>query len=439
MDNLYVYKKEVRVVDSYDVIVVGGGTAGVFAAVSAAREGMKTLIIEQFGALGGTATMGMVTPMMPSYLPDDRGHCPLGNEINSAVRELGGTEDNDYLFDPTVLKIVLEKFVKDSGCDILFHTVFADVIKEDNRVKQILVCNKDGLSAYECKTIIDCTGDADVAVAAGVPFESGNENNINQAVSLRFEMAGIDYDSFHNQMRELGNDEEKYFAMNTAGMRDILNKAVDDGVLTKQDIVYFQGFGIPGKPDAMAFNCPELKAGKDIANADFITQKQIEGKQAILRLRTFLRKYIKGFEKAYITEIAPMVGLRETRRIKALLQFTAEDVYNYRKYDDAITKSMYPLDIHGAGGIQDSVFRNDLPEDERYWEVPFRCMVAQNTENVLVAGRCAGFDFKAQSAARIQIICRAMGEAAGIGAAYSVRKNLAMDKLPFAEIAQKVR
>lgn len=237
-------------------------------------------------------------------------------------------------------------------------------------------------------------------------------------------MAGIDFERFHAYMRSLGNDQYKYFAMNTPGMKDIIRKAYENGVLTEQDACYFQAFGIPGRPDGMNFNCPELTTKENVVDAEFMTQKQLEGKKAIMRLRKFLRDYIPGFENAYITSIAQLVGFRESRRIEAEYMLTIEDVLTYRKFPDGIAASHYPIDVHGVNDVSLGLkYQHDVPADEQYWEVPFRVMIPKTLDNVLTAGRCAGMDFRAQSAARIQPTCRSMGEAAGIAAAMAVKNE----------------
>lgn len=422
---------------SYDVIVAGGGTAGALAAVAAQRSGAKTLIIEQFGSLGGSATVGLVTPLMSSHIPDDRGHCRLSREITQRMRAVGGTEENDYEFDPGMLKFVLEDMAE--NCTILYHSMVVDCSVDRERISHIIVSSKDGLSAYAAKCFIDATGDADLALLSGVRCESGDHNGINQPVSLRFEMSGIDFDKFHAFMQQLGSNSYKYFSMKTPGMRELLLQAKNDGVLTRQDISYFQAFGIPGRDDAMNFNCPELVTQAGVADAGFLSEKQIEGKKAILRLRTFLRQYIPGFERAYITETAPFVGLRESRRIDAEFVMTIQDILSYRKFGDAVASSCYPVDVHGVEDVTLGLqYDPSMPEKERFWQVPFRTMIPKRIDNLLVTGRCAGFDFRAQSAARVQLICRSMGQAAGVGAALAVRRNSSVHALSLDEIVKEL-
>ena len=432
MKTIKIPKTDIPIAGEYDIIVIGGGTAGAFAGIAAAREGQKTLIIEQLGCLGGTATAGLVMPLMASHIYNKDGNCPLGVEVLERLRTMDSAyEDNIQYFDTTMLKVVLEAMVCESDADLLYHTSIIDIVIQDKCVTHILTNNKDGLKAYATKCVIDATGDADIAIMAGVPFESGKSDKINQPLSLRFEMAGVNYDELHAFLQKLGGFYPKYFAMNTPGIQELLQKAKDYNILTEQDITYFQAFGIPGRPDGMAFNCPELSPKENIIDATFLTKKQIEGKKAIIRFRKFLREYMPGFENAYITEIAGILGIRESRRIHSEYIMTIHDILNYKKFSDAVAQSAYPIDVHGKDIQIDADYDKTVPEDERYWEVPFRVMIPLNINNMLVSGRCAGFDFLAQSATRIQLVCRAMGEAAGIAAATAVKQGKAFKDMEF--------
>ena len=419
------YTRDLQVKGRYDVIVIGGGTAGVMAAVAAHRENAKVLIIEQFGGLGGSASMSLVMPLMSIYIKGKTGHSRLSNELSERMRALGGMNGNDHYFDPLLLQKALEDMT--IGCDVLYHTTLVDCVVENGEISAIIVANKDGLSVYQAKCYIDATGDADVAYKAGVECRSGNpKDGTNQPVSLRFEMAGIDMEAVKTQLLEHGIDFSGYFDMNFPFISNLLQQAYKENILTEQDIEYVQAFPIPGRNDAMSFNCPELAPSVRVNSIENLSRYQREGKSAVIRMRNFFKKYIRGFENSYITSIAPMVGIRESRRINARYVMHVEDVLTYRKFEDAIVSTNYPLDVHGeneeAEGLSEA-YEKMLPETEKYWQIPFRVMIAENISNLLVAGRSAGFDFLTQSAARIQLICRAMGEAAGVCAGYLVKED----------------
>lgn len=427
-------KKEVPIRgEKYDVVVVGGGTAGAVAAISAGREGLKTLVVEQFGCLGGSQTVGLVTPMMHNHIEGNPYSSAIDEEICDRMIYYGyGYKDaggNKGWFDPQMLKLVLEEMVVEAGCEILYHTSMVDVIKEGQKIKAIVLHNKDGLFAVEAKVFIDCTGDADVVYYAALPCDMGNEEGINQAVSLRFQMTNVDCKRFGEYLESLGQKEAtQYPYIHTAVVKGgswplnrIFEEKVEEGILTEQDLNYFQVFSVPGRPRDLAFNCPELGGTKNVIDGRYTSRKQIEGKKAILRLVRFLKEYIPGFENAYICDIAAMVGVRESRRAETEYVLMAEDVLNYRKFEDGIARTNYPVDIHGYSGKLECASQEVA---EKYYEIPYRSLVVKGVDNLLVAGRCIGADFVAQSSLRVQQTCRAMGEAAGIAAKLAIQKNV---------------
>lgn len=439
--------RNVPVIEEYDVVIVGGGTAGAVAAVSCGREKLKTLVVEQFGALGGTQTQALVTPVMPTYIKGEPSSTAIGSEIKKRMSKRGFCEDD--WFDPIMLKFVLEEMVVEANCEILYYTVLVDIVKNDNKIEYIIIHNKNGLSAVKAKRFIDCSGDADLACLAGVPVESGNQEGINQSASLRFEMANVDLERCGDYLQKTGQEimfNYPLLQINTIdavfskGFKALAREKHEQGLLTELDISHLQMFSVPGKPGNINFNCPEVGKEKNIIEAGCMTQKQIEGKKAILRIVRFMKENVPGFEKAYICEIAPMLGIRESRRIHAEYQFSFDDVLDYRKFDDGIAKSNYPVDIHGGlGSDKISKSYRDVSPDQKYFEVPYRSIVPLKVENLLVAGRCAGFDFFAQSAVRVQFTCQAMGEAAGIASRLSIEQNTAFKDVDGSKVREAMR
>lgn len=443
-------EKNIPLYGEYDVVVVGGGTAGAIAAISAGQENLKTLVIEQFGSLGGSQTNALVNPIMPSFIKGNPITSSICDNIHKRMVELGCAVNDegprDRFFDPngffngTQLKVVLETMALEVGCDILYHTRLADVIKEDNKIKYIIIHNKNGFSAVEAKTFIDCTGDADLAYISGVQCNSGDANGVNSSMTLRFEMANVDMEKLSEYLIAGGQTEFMHYPtlhVDDFGWCPEFRKFVlekhHQGELTHLDICHLQFFSIPGKPNNLSFNCPELGNGKNLIDADNLSKKQIEGKIAIRRIYDFMKKYIPGFENAYISEIAPMLGLRESRRIEAEYVFSEKDVFNYRKFEDGIASNNFFIDVHGEDNSNRDKGYVDLPEEQKYYEVPYRSLVPKGIDNLLVAGRCAGLTFYGEATVRVQRTCRAMGEAAGIAAALSIRENI-----PFREVDGKL-
>ncbi|HOJ11013.1 MAG TPA: FAD-dependent oxidoreductase [Clostridiales bacterium] len=428
--------QNVKVVGEYDLIIVGGGTAGAIAAISASQEGVNTLVIEQFGALGGSGTNGLVTPVMPSGVCGNPEYCSISKKIFNKMESYGfAIEDieeswhKDW-FDPMMMKFVLEELCVEAGCNILYYTVLVDVIKEEEKIKYVIVKNKNGLSAYSAKCFIDCTGDGDLAYLSGVPMESGNHKGLNQAVSLRFQMTNIDLERFGLYLESIGQKKDtRYPFLHTAAVTggkwplyELFLEKFAEGYLGKTEITYFQAFSLPGKPRDLAFNCPELGQNKNVIDAWYMSRKQIEGKKSIMRLTAFLKKFVPGFEEAYLCDVAAMLGVRESRRIISDYYLKTEDLLSYKKFADGIAKSNYPVDIHGDEGAEGLVYK-DISDNEKYYEIPFRSLVPVKIENLVVAGRCMGADFIAQSSTRVQHTCRATGEAAGIAAVLFIKEG----------------
>ena len=245
----------VKVKDGYDVVITGGGTAGAIAAISAGREGLKALVIEQYGSLGGSQTMSMVTPLMPSHVPYDKICSYIHKEIVADLYNAGhgskSTQNEGEWFDPVYLAFHLEKLVTDAGTEILFHTSLIDCEVENGEIKAVIVHNKDGLTKIKAKMFIDASGDADLAFKAGVPTASGSdEDGTNQCVSLRFEMGNVDVEKAGEFIKQCGQkDYARYPGVTTDGsdapdFAAMVKKGYEDGELTKQDIAHFQFFSI---------------------------------------------------------------------------------------------------------------------------------------------------------------------------------------------------
>lgn len=438
-----------------DILVVGGGTAGAVAGIAAAREGMQTLLVEQLGFLGGTQTGALVTPMMPNQVQGKPLNAGLDLEINrwlNAIHESGVWKDgNPGWFNPEALKYVLEKMSIEAGVELLYYTFFEDVIMEENRVQGVVVVNKAGRAAILAKRTIDCTGDADVAYRAGVPTDSGDpKTDLNQPFSVRFHLGNVNLKRLADFLKSLGPHDvmeeaegSKVMLIHSAmvwgkgwTLEPIFRKAVEDGLLQKSDGNYFQFFSIPGRPGELAFNCPQISTEIDGTNPFHLSLAQIRGREIVQRYVNFCRKYIPGCEEAYLVFTASLVGVRESRRIRGEYYLTVEDVLGGKKFPDAIARNNYPLDIH-CDQEDEKLKIVRLPEGV-YHEIPYRCLVPVNVENLLVAGRCLSASFEAQSSVRIQTNCRAMGEAAAVACAMSIRQNIPPRNIDGRELRAKL-
>ncbi|MGQ9525885.1 MAG: FAD-dependent oxidoreductase [Armatimonadota bacterium] len=423
-----------------DVLVVGGGTAGTAAAIAAARNGARTLLVEASGMLGGSQTAGLVTPMMPNHIdghPLTQGICEELLSRHAALvhgPEIGGRDR--LWFDPIRLAMAYDDAVAESGADVLYHSLCVDAVKKDDAVVGVVIESPSGRRALLARVVVDCTGDADVAAFAGVPFESGGPDGINQPMSLRFHMANVRLDeaaAFFTQkgwpvsppLMSVGCHEA-----HESPIADIVTDAECSGVLEPGDLGYFQFFTMLGRPNEVSFNCPRL-AGFNPTDVWELTRAAQVGRRKVRRIAQFCRQYIPGFQDAYISVVAPMLGVRESRRIIGEYVLTEEDVVGARKFPDAVARNCYPIDIHHPHG-RGTTLRH-LPPGE-YHEIPYRCLVPKRVEGLLVAGRCISAAFAAQAAVRVQSNCIALGQAAGTAAALAVRLGIQPRQIDGAEL-----
>jgi len=440
-------KNDLPVSYEVDIVVVGGGTAGAVAGIAAARSGKRTLIVENQGFLGGSQTGGLVVPQMPATIDGKSLILGLNRRINRKLAETGDaatfSDGNDGWFNPEALKCVLEEMYSGHGGKVLFYTRFIQPLLKEDKIESIIIFNHNGFSKVNARMVIDTSGDAEVAFSSGVECDEGDNNGVHQPMSLRFIMGNVNVERFLSfarentnlQITELDNGFQLFTTAHIWGkgwrLEPLFRKAVDEGILEHSDGDYFQIFSIPGRPGEIAFNCPRIPIELDGTNAEDLTCVQIEGKKAIYRISRFCRKYLPGLENAYISQIAPFVGVRETRRIRGEYCLTADDVLNAAKFPDAVARNNYPIDIHNLS-ISDSKLLK-LKSGE-YYEIPYRCLVPLKTDNLLVAGRCISTTFEAQGSIRIQPVCRALGEAAGIAAAICIDKKVIPRKLDGTEL-----
>ncbi len=423
-----------------DIVVCGGGVAGAFAAKSAADMGKDVLVVEQFGSLGGSATNALVLPLMHSHIPDGRNpQCSyISNIVKEKLEEIGGCIKGGANFDPLLLKAVVEKMCVEAGARVLFHTFIADAVVENSKVTSIVVANKKGLGLIKGKIFIDGTGDGDVCVRAGAEYTKGNpETGKNQPISLRYILSNVDTEKFGQYILRLIETTGKtcdagYWngqiyggctASDASAFSEVFDEAIANGDLVLEDKAYWQCFPCAARKNCVAFNCPEFFEKIDGTDPDHLTNAQLEGKQAVLRHLNFYKKYFDGFEDAYISEIAPMVGIRESRNIITEYVLKAEDLLARRKFDDMFSQSNYPVDVHGWK-LKCERHSDEADDGKPWYEIPYKTLVVKGFDNLFITGRCLGAEFIAQSSLRIQPCARASGEAAGIAAALCVENNV---------------
>lgn len=438
-----------------DILVVGGGTAGAVAGIAAGRTGYRTLVVEQLGALGGTQTAALVTPMMPNQVDQVPLNGGIDGEINQRLNDLQESgvwkDGNRGWFNPESLKWVLEEMVLASGAELLYYSFFEDVIVADQQVLGVVVTNKAGRGKILAQRTIDATGDGDVAYRAGVDFASGDpETGVNQPFSVRFHLGNVDLSRLAAFLRDLGRHDileqaegSQVPLIHTAmvwergwTLEPLFHQAVADGVLLPEDGEYFQVFTMAGRPGELAFNCPRISGQVDGTNPWHLTQAQVLGRRAMRRYGEFCRRYLPGCENAYLVMGAPLVGVRESRRMVGEYVLTEADVLGAQKFPDGIARNNYPIDIHRPTKDQRPGLTR-LPPGA-YHEIPYRCLVPLGVEQLLVAGRCLSATFAAQGSVRVQSNCRAMGEAAAVAMGMSLTDQITPRQVDGVRLRQKL-
>lgn len=427
--------------DIWDVIVCGGGTAGAAAAIAAGRQGAKTLVVEQLGSLGGTQANAWVTPMMPNYI----GEFKLSRGINldilktqTDLQPAGELLHGDDWYDPTLLALVLDRLASGAGVTCLFNATICGAVTEGTKLQAVQVATRGGVRELRGKTFIDCTGDAELSYYAGAELMSGNEDGIHQPMTLRFTMGGIDIPTVRQSLKQyLRVDTDEYIEMGygeakESPMEPLVRQGIKAGFLLEDDLGYFQLFTVNGRTGELAFNAPRIN-GLDPLDPFELSRAYQVGRKKIFRISQFLRALVPGFDKAFISVIAPLMGIRESRRVVGEYVLTEDDHGSFRKFEDVVARNRYPVDIHLKKGID---YRKYPPGE--WHDIPYRSLVVKGFSNLWVAGRCASATFVAQSAIRIQPVCRSMGEAAGVAAALCSREGLAAQELSYTQLAKEL-
>ena len=398
-----------------DVLVVGSGSAGATAAITAARLGAQVLLVERYGFMGGISTQVLDT-IYGFYTPGSAARKVVGGVPDDVIQALLDAKaaiyrPNTYgagqgiTYDPNRLKIIWERLALAAGVRILYHTLVIDALREGQRVTGAVLANKAGLLRQPARVVIDASGDADVAARAGVPFESARDGPI-QSLTTTFTLLNVDV--------------ERATAVRKAELHERMAAASGYDLPRKEGSVH-----ITPLPGVMATNMTRV-AGFDPTDPFQLSQAEIEGRRQALEYARFLIEQVPGYEHAALGNLSTQIGVRESRRIYGQYRLSRADVLAARKFEDGIALCGAPIEEHHAG--QDTHWEY-LPDGETY-AIPYRCLLPQNAEGLLVAGRCLSADHDAHASVRSMGQCMAMGQAAGAAAALSLRANGLPHELP---------
>ncbi len=423
----YKIEKEIPVLAETEVLVVGGGPGGLGAAVMAARQGVKVILAERYGCMGGMASFGEVTPFMPNHVDNATLDRPVFAEWCRKLWEY--LPEKDCMAKPFDEKIVpctkiskdaamlaMEDLLLEAGVKILYHHTLVDVIKDGNRIEAAVFQSKSGLGAIRAKIYIDSTGDGDLAALSGCRCEFGNEEGFCQPMTTCFKLSGVD--------RSRMPDHKTINAL--------YNKAKADGEIhcVRENVLCFT----TDEEDVIHFNTTRVVKKSGI-NGQELSEAEIEGRRQLREYLNFLRKRVPGFEQARLHSIAHHIGIRETRRVRGLLYQTADDFLRAAKYEDGVVKASYPIDIHNPSG-SGTVIKHLEPND--WYELRYGTLVPEGSDNLLMGCRAVSVDHALHSSSRVMPPVCSIGQAAGMAAALCVRKGCRPAELSGVEVRENL-
>lgn len=425
-----VYRSE----KSYEVVVVGGGVAGLAASLAAARKGAKTLLIERYAFLGGMATAGLVHHFDPVEMIQVKG---IAREFYDKLKARGAVKEfpieevempysfweGGCGFDPEEFKVLALDLLAEAKVDLLLHSFVTDVVVEDGLVKGVVVDSKSGKMEIAGKVFIDATGDGDVAALAGAEFEQGDENGVTMSPTLCFRLGGVNLEALFEYLEknpdELGYHPRlgKYIrnprrSSIIQGFRSLLARAYENGDLSFR--LPENGLGMVRQPRDGEFHVNALRT-PDVNCTDVVdlTTAEISQRRRVGELVRFIKKYIPGCQNAYLIDTAAQIGVRESRRIRGDYVLTEEDLAAGKKFEDAVVTAKWAhTDVHSGKDSQWSFSFIEGP-----YQVPLRSLIVRDCVNLLMAGRCISTTRQVMASLRIMPLCMATGEGAGVAAA----------------------
>jgi len=442
-------KMKARDLGEAEVVVVGGGSAGIAASIAAARNGAKTVLLERYGFLGGTATAGLVGPFMTCYSSDGEEQVIAGimQELIDRMASEGGAVDpseteagsawSSFIelghahvtpFDPESLKATALQMIREAGVEIRFHSSFIDVCIEEDNISQLFFHDKLGLGAIKAKIWIDATGDGDLAKRSGVPFLLGRESDGKMMPATLFLRIGnVDdekVEEWHRKHKKIHPGERLFEC--------IVQEARAEGSWSiPREYINIYREPAPGIWRVNTTRIHDI----DGTNPEDLTRAEISARRQVKELMHFFRTKCPGLENVLLLATGSHIGIRETRHICGEYMLTEKDVLEGRRFDDGIARCAYPIDIHdpvGTRGRLEGIGAN-------YYEIPYRCLVPEKIKNLLLSGRNISADHGASASSRVIPPCYATGQAAGTAAALALRDNVEVSRVGVSELQQLLR
>jgi hypothetical protein len=429
--------RQTPVLGDYEVVVIGGGPAGITAAASAARAGRSTILIERYGYLGGAGTAGGLSTFCGLHANVHGEHRRvirgLADDLLDRLTALDGLSEPHLslgdrvaaqAFDISAYKIAADELVGGSGATLLYHAMVTGVsMTAANRVGAVFVESKSGRHAIRGQVFIDCSGDGDVAAWSGAPFEKGSTAADLMFPSLMFRINGVDAGKAGQAWKVVARKMDEAEAAGTHKFP------------RKRPIVRPQRNPLEWRANMSQLTNPD---GSPVDGTDVwqLSYGEVIGRRQARDAWEFIRDVTPGFEDSYIVDIAPQVGIRETRRIVGEYQLTQDDVLDCADFPDSIGVNGWPVEAHVAGDVDIIFPRGDDPRG--FNQLPFRMIVPRAVDNLYVAGRCASMTHGGQSAARVSGPCFAMGQAAGTAADLALKGGTSCREVDYGQLRDRL-
>jgi hypothetical protein len=456
MENLSRNKQEF-IMKEYEVIVVGGGISGSVAALAAARQGCKTLLIEQNGFLGGMLTAAGVGPMMTFHAGNKQIIKGIPGELIDRLVKKGkspghvlDTTGYTYTvtpFDSEAMKQELEIMLSESGCNILYHTMLAKVAVTGHTIKSITVCNKSGLNELKSSVYIDATGDGDLSAWAGVKYTKGRDlDGLCQPATMCMKVSNVDVAKLKayvvenpHEFPEINDDItiiDKSERLCLTGFTDTVKKARETKILNfdREKLGLFE----TNNPGEFIVNTSRI-LGVDSTNPISLSNAEIEGRRQARGLERMLKTMIPGFEHATVIQTGPSIGIRTSRQIVGKYTLTLEDLLDSRSFDDTIAHSGYRVDIHPPDGNLKNKKEYKQMKNGKVQSIPYRCLVNDEIENLITVGRPVSATFEAVGAIRTSPTVAAIGEAGGTAASLALHVDGNFSKVDVVKLQDVLR
>lgn len=444
----------------YDVIVVGGGISGSVAAIAVARTGAKTLLVEQYGFLGGMLTAAGVGPMMTFHAGEKLAVQGITNELIENMKKKGKSPGHIFdttgytysvtPFDAEGMKHELEAMLLESGGEILYHTMLAGVERDDARITAITVCNKAGISELKAKVFVDATGDADLSAWAGVDFIKGREQDgACQPMTMNVKVRNVNIEKVKEFIKR-SNDEfprlkgdleivDRSSRLSIGGFVLTFQDAREKGEITfeRKELLFFE----TNAPGEVIINTTRVE-GHDSTDPWSLSRAETEGRRQVREIEKFLKTRIEGFEDSIVQYSGPAIGVRSSRQIKGVYVLTLDDLSKCVRFDDVIAHGGYPVDIHPPKEDETTKkLRKLLPHFAagEIYSVPYRALINEKVLNLVTVGRCISTTFEAQGAIRVTPIAGAVGHAGGVAAGLAVKGDANLSNVSIQELQRVLK